>query len=682
MRRVHFVDPAPYRPDTLAALVNTRATHCRLLGLPICIPGTGIGRQEYFLDLRILAEDADRLALFYRQSGFFNTTVGPVVEPVGEEDGLSPVEVGFLIERGVEVVLRSVEIEGVDELLDTATLARALPSRPGQRFHVGRFIASADTLVRELRQRGHAYAEVLRNYTVNLASASAEAHFVAIPGPVVRVDSIVVEGAENLGRAEVLRQVRVAPGDLLRATDLLDSQRNLFSLDLVQFAGVSVAPDTVQQAPTDSARATVLVQVVEGPVHVVDAAIGYGSVSCFQTDGRWVSRSLFGGARRLSISAQVSKIGVAEPAFGFARDLCPAFAEDEEFGEELDYQVATEFTRPYFVSPRNHLAISIFAERVSEPDIFQREARGGRLTLARRFADNDLITLATTVRRGRTRASPAIFCAALLVCEPGDIAVLQESRWRNAFEGSFLRDRADRPISPTGGYQARTIVTWATPVLGSEVVFLRTSGDGSAYHQLSPGWILAGRLRLGQFFGPRGLAVQGAAPDPTTILAADERFYAGGPNSVRGYAQNALGPGVYVANAVEEGDTLRPAGEPVFVPSGGTGVATASLELRMPSLLLPELLRWAVFLDGGAVAERAVLDAPSQWRFTPGVGLRLQTPVGPIRLDAAYNPYGRPVGDLYLIRADDSLVRHREDHAPSASFLQRIQLHLAVGHPF
>ena len=67
-------------------------------------------------------------------------------------------------------------------------------------------------------------------------------------------------------------------GDLLRATELVASQRNLYGLEIVQFAAVTIAPDSLQVDPSDRSRTTVLVQVVEGPVHVVEAAVGYGTV--------------------------------------------------------------------------------------------------------------------------------------------------------------------------------------------------------------------------------------------------------------------------------------------------------------------------------------------------------------------------------------------------------------------
>ena len=72
------------------------------------------------------------------------------------------------------------------------------------------------------------------------------------------------------------------------------------------------------------------------------------------------------------------------------------------------------------------------------------------------------------------------------------------------------------------------------------------------------------------------------------------------------------------------------------------------------------------------------------WRFTPGAGIRLQTPVGPIRVDLAYNPYGKTSGPLLLTDVEGgTLTRVRDDYRPSNnSLLSKLQLHLGIGQAY
>jgi outer membrane protein assembly factor BamA len=93
----------------------------------------------------------------------------------------------------------------------------------------------------------------------------------------------------------------------------------------------------------------------------------------------------------------------------------------------------------------------------------------------------------------------------------------------------------------------------------------------------------------------------------------------------------------------------------------------------------------AAFLDGGAVGDGSLWDlSPDHWKLTPGLGLRLQTPVGPVRVDVAYNPHGRPEGALLLTDTVTGLISRvgRYRPGPPPGFFQRLRVHLAIGQAF
>jgi hypothetical protein len=91
-------------------------------------------------------------------------------------------------------------------------------------------------------------------------------------------------------------------------------------------------------------------------------------------------------------------------------------------------------------------------------------------------------------------------------------------------------------------------------------------------------------------------------------------------------------------------------------------------------------LRLAAFVDAGTVWTRGQTSAAV--RVTPGVGLRINTPLGPARLDVAYNPYRLQAGQLYqfdstgtltAVAGQESFVLDRKSH---------ITYHIAVGQAF
>lgn len=667
IEELEFVNAAPFSPDSLDRLTETSETHCRWLGvLPFCFPGTGWGLQERRLDLETVGGDVARLNRLYRQSGFFGTRVEPEVVEVASDGGI---RLSFVVNRGDAVLVDSVVVEGTEGIADPDSLTALLPLQPGDRFDLTEFTVTAETVTGVLRSRGHAYAEVLRNYAVDTLQDRASVVLVAVPGPRVVVDSIVVTGVETLDRTTILRHLTFAQGDLLQRRQLNESQRNLYDLELTQFATVTLAADSLQLTPEDSTSATVRVQMVEAPEHVVEAVVGWATEECARTRAEWTDRSFTGGARRLSLSGNLSRIPV----------LCGSDEPDGvDFASAWDYRVTAELRQPFFLSPRNNLVLTTFAERQSEPQLYQRTAQGGRFTLSRRAAAREVLTTTLDVEHRETRAAAALFCAAFAVCTPDDMDELGRFRWRNGVGATWVRDAGNRLVNPTKGHALRASALWSSPLLLSDYDFLRTAAEGSVYHELRPGWVLAAFLRVGSFITDAGI-------DSTDFVPPEERFYAGGATSVRGFARSRLGPGIWLYEGEEAVvDTTNPDLDVEFFPTGGTSVSVASVEARMPSPFLDDLVDLAVFVDAGTVGYDPVWKLTSQWRVTPGAGIRIGTPVGPIRVDVAYNPYPQPSAPLYVQDFDSRTIRRRaEDYRPAdLDFLRRLQFHIALGQAF
>ncbi len=670
---VIFRNAAPFGRDTLLALTMTLPTRCNFLGLPICLPLLHVGQERHTFDATVLQQDVQRLELFYRAAGYFGTQVTPSVAARGS-DGVA---VTFTVLPGDPVLLDTLTVTGLSGIVDPDSLARRLPLQPGQLFDVNKFLAAADTVRGVLLARGHAYAQVLRNYGVDTVRNRATAEIDAIPGPRVRIDSILVIGARHLGRTAVLRQVTARPGEYLQLPKLVESQRNLYGLDIVQIATVGIAPDSLQQAPQDSSRATIAARIVEAPEHQVEAALGFGSVECLRTEESWVDRSLGGGARRLEINGSVSKIGIGT---GLGGNLCSAYAGDL-YSSRLDYQLSTQLTQPFFLTPTNHLSLTVYAQRQSAPKVYQRTAQGARTAVAHRLSTREALTSSISLERSHTDATPVVYCIALQACERSLVDSLSQARWRNMLGTEWLRDRTNAPLSPTAGYVARLSLEWSARWLGSRVRFVRLTGNVNYYLTLSPGYVLAADARFGSFF--RGV---GLTPGQS-FLSPEDRFYTGGATSVRGFGQPLLGPIAYVADTIRigENDKVLETYGLRSVPTGGTAMGVANLELRTPSPFLAGRVRWAFFVDGGAVGSDPLWSLGAHdWRFTPGAGVRVSTPVGPIRLDVAYNPYPPTSGPLFLITpAGNQLSRFSDSfRPPTDSFWRRLHFNLAVGQPF
>jgi outer membrane protein insertion porin family/translocation and assembly module TamA len=190
--------------------------------------------------------------------------------------------------------------------------------------------------------------------------------------------------------------------------------------------------------------------------------------------------------------------------------------------------------------------------------------------------------------------------------------------------------------------------------------FNKATGDVAWYRPL--GWrsVLAFRLRGGAVVGRR------LSLSDTGFIPPQERLYAGGPTSVRGFQQNELGSLVYIARASSvdstvvgfvapdttiynfvvsaHPDSIQPPDR--AVPLGGNSLVVANIEYRIRDpFFLPDLLQYTLFVDGGDVWTRANRSGRLKW--TPGLGVRALTPVGPVQVNVGWNGYAREEGPIY-----------------------------------
>ena len=683
---VEFVGDLVLPRDSLASITEAHGPRCRISFIPraLCI----FGMRRYRLDLTELYGDVIRLHLFYRDHGYYGSRVVPAVEPMPEGEYIS---IRFGIAPGDRVVVTELTVDGVDGIIPPAERLRGLPIAEGGPFRRTGFLAAADSIQSELYRRGYAYAEVLRNYAIDTIADVAEVNFQAVPGPLVHVDSLVILGADQLGASTIRQQVGIREGALLQRQQLTESQRSLYQLGIVNYAAVDIAPDSLQ-VDVDSTTATVAVRIVEAPKYLTDAAVGWGQVDCLRAGVRGQDRNFLGGGRTLEVTASAAKIGVGAPLdLGLQGSFFCRSLESDLFSDEVTYRLAADFRQPRLLGTRTQLSTSVHMERQSELLLYLRESVGGQANVSREVGRGILVGTGLQVERGSTSASPAIFCVLFAACTDVEQEPLRLNRWTNAATLSGTLDRTTMIGQSTRGYQLRTNIAWASPALLSDDRYLSILSEATGYVPLRPGWALAARIQAGNF-------VAGADAVREGHLPPERRFYAGGPNSVRGFPINGLGPQTYVMREEDYNDVNGDLSQvPVrSFPLGGTQVLVGTLEVRGPSPILPQWTRLAGFVDVGQVWAPGIDEEHNELLglsggnlvVTPGFGLRFATPVGPVRVDLGYNAYDLRAGPLYMATDESNegvsdLIFWRPDFRPEQqTVLDRFQLHIAVGQAF
>jgi outer membrane protein insertion porin family/translocation and assembly module TamA len=401
----------------------------------------------------------------------------------------------------------------------------------------------------------------------------------------------------------------------------------------------------------------------------VRAGVGWATLDCFRTQARLIDRDFIGGARRLELDGRLTKIALGEP-LDFAPGLCTNQSEDDPFSDTLNYYAGVTLRQPRLFGTRNQPSLTLYSERRSEFQAYERTIPfGGILSVSREQRPRLPITLAYQYEFGRTRAEDAVFCSVFNVCDLSDISQLTQRKRLAVLSAVVARDRTDSPLEPTRGDQVRLEVRHASSAIGSDgsLEFNRATAGASFFFPVRGNSVLALRAQAGAVFSINSF--RGA----TGFVPPQERLYAGGPASVRGYNQNELGPVAYIVTDATVDTTFTTTGDTLFhadasggfrraSPTGGNTFMVGNAELRMRSPFLPRLLDWVAFVDAGYVYNRGLesFDA-ADLKWTPGVGIRVASPVGPLRMDVAYNAYPRRAGPAYLV---DPIATEDGDDAP------------------
>ncbi|MBI4540247.1 MAG: BamA/TamA family outer membrane protein [Gemmatimonadetes bacterium] len=711
VRDIHWEGNERFSSRALAAAIVTRESSCRswLLG-PLCELGIDRAFVRRYFEPREFRRDVTRLDLFYYLRGYRDAAVDTVV--TRSADG---VEITFQVREAEPIVVEELRVVGGDTLVDDA-LTRSLPLRQGRPFSTIDLEAARDTLLRRLRNRGFFYADVLASYVIPEESPlTADVTFELVPGSLSFFGPVTVDGERAVSESVVRRMLPFREGDRYQEDGVFQGQRNLYNLQIFTHASIEPA----EPAALDSVIPHV-VRVNEGDAHRMRGGAGMNTADCLSAETRWTSRNFLGGARNLQLRARVSNV--------LAQRLSETLCTQSGTGDygRLNWLASAEFTQPWLFSPRNSFSLALYAERQSLPDVFVRQAYGANVSVVRTIGRRSLLNLSYRPQLAKLDAAEIFFCTSFEVCAPRDIADLQAANWLTPAGLAVSRDRTNQVFAPTAGYTVLVDFEHASALTRSQYAYNRIIGDYTRYQGLWPGWVIAARLRPGVLL-PRPFGRLSPAAGDVAVVHPQKRFYAGGPNSVRGFAQNQLGPRVLTVDAarlVRGEDSARctpqeiealtcdpdPFPQSAFVsrPIGGSAVVEGSVELRLP--VYGSVLRAAAFLDFGQVWRDVDEVRLGELELAPGLGLRYFTPVGPIRVDVGYRSTGvqslpvvttklRPYDALHgdeekdiVVTTADGLawVRSNElaplerpkDWHRGRSFFDRLQIHFAIGQAF
>jgi outer membrane protein insertion porin family/translocation and assembly module TamA len=634
--------------EILAALSTVPSPRPRRLGIFSGDPIACVDTTE-------LTRDALRAAVLFRERGYLQATA------TIERRGTTQLTAVVNIREGRLFTVGAIDLPGVPPGTYAEPLIRMF-EQPLNRLAVA---VAIDSTQQRLLDAGYARATVpRREIVVDTVNGTGRIIASFSPGLLQRIGEVRLtfsgEPKHRVLRESYVRELlNLRPGAPLRARDIIRAQRDLYQLDAYRLVLIDTVPTA---APNDSVL-DLAVRLAETRAHQVRSGIGWATQECGRAQLRYVDRALTGRPLRAEVNARLGLLGAGDP-FGQARGLCaPVVQRDTVFSTQLNFYLGATLQTPRTSRTRLAPAVTVFRERRSEINAFIRNTSLGALIEAALPDRRWPVTFGYQIESGSTLSEPAVQCARFGICELTDVVFSILGNSVQVASTSILADRTDRPLDPTHGARVRLdLRAGSTFDIGGEasgaldipaVPFSKMTGEVAWFAALSRRLTLATRVQLSGVAVGRQSDLFGAR-----FLPQQERLFTGGQSSVRGYLQNQLGPLVYLVDSVKtttvdetQVATVADGARVTRVaPRGGTGLGVANVELRRRFSILSTPLQWVAFIDAGTLWERSVDRLRwSDVRVTPGIGVRIETPLGPFRLDAGYNPYTARAGRAYFV---------------------------------
>jgi outer membrane protein insertion porin family len=669
VRQLSFEGNRAIPDEVLAAAIVT--TNSSWFARAFFFRWLGLGAKRYF-DEEEFRRDVVRLSVLYKRSGYPDAVIDTLVRRAPQD-----VYITFKIHEGDPIRVTTLTITGLDSVAPRARkgVLLDLPLQVGDPFNRFAMQATADSITRRLRDRGYPSARVFTAFEADKEAKTAAVTLEADPDGAAHIGRINVVGAHRVDTAVVRKLLVSRTGRRYSQEELFESQRNLYESDLFRFATVNI--DSAAYHQGDS-TVPLVVQVNESKPRRIRGGLGYATYDCFRGSLGWTTRNFLGAGRILDLTSRVSKVGVGDPLnWGLDNNICGTSSQDSIGSRKVNYYLGLSVRRPAFLSPNNAITLSVFTERSSEYKVYLRQDAGVSVGLTRTTPRlRNPLSLTYTLSYGKTTATALSFCSVFAACTSDVVGPLRQNLMLATLTALGTFPRVNSPVDPTRGRIGSVEVTYSSKYIGSSSLqqFTRFVAGMSWYRPLSRDVVLSWRLRGGLIFSP----TLDVANVSGAFIPPDQRFYAGGPNDVRGFQRNELGPVVYVVPVgfANVPDSVRVAA------TGGNTFALGNVEVRVPSPLFSSRLRLAAFVDAGGVWQRQGLSSGRLIRVTPGVGIRIATPLGPARLDVAYNPYKLQPGTLFQFDTLGTLTPVPGQDSYVLPRNRKYTIHIAVGQAF
>jgi len=526
----------------------------------------------------VVENDVRKIEALYQNSGFLDSKVfDPQVQR-----GKKGLILTIRVYEGKQYRVGNIQFAG-ESGIPERTLRKTVQLKTGDLFNREVLLSDLLALTTLVNDEGYAQALVSPGVDKRKEYPVADITYRFERGTKFRFGRVEISGNTKTLDRIIRRNLDVSDGVTYTATGLKVSKENLTRTSYFKDVKISTAP---AKTPGEM---DVKVEVQEGPTGTLSGGLGYSSLDKIFGVVQLSENNLFGRGWKASLSSQ----------FGARRTT-----------------FSLDFRDPYFLDTDYSLLFSLYKLKLVYDD-FVKESTGGRLG----FGYN--LSRFTNVSLSYAQDATTISARAGVIPPPTVVDEirkgLQESR---SIIGNITRTATDRYVDPTKGSVQSAVVQYAGGPLGGDTQFVKYLLNAKAFYPVTQSTTFSWSLLWGHVISTDGGWAVGEVP-------LFERFFLGGPYSIRGYRSRSISPrDPYTGEKI-----------------GGNKEFVANMEYQFP--LVEDIgFKGVLFVDAGNAY------AQGDWPFQDqglwvgyGVGIRWYSPMGPLRFEIGWNnrrPEGEP----------------------------------------
>ncbi len=527
-----------------------------------------------------LMRDTSEVKYIYLSSGFLGVRLKETFQP-GGPDSNAIVKVD--ISEGRQFFYEKAIITGTFDSIfgrDLNGIASRFKTRkPVNPFALKQALYDCKSI---LANRGYPYATA--NYRVDTTETNnlAQITFLIKSDSLVHFGNLRILGAGYYDTTIVTREVTFHKGGIYRRKDIIDTQKRLLGTgNYLTLQLYSASGDSLKAA--DRLNPDFILNLKEKKPQYISIKTGAGQDPykdlIWDFSASWGKRN-FLRSRQLELSAQTRLVIFTE-------------------WRVISHGYIAKFTEPRLLGIRMPVVLTGQIEPGVRSAVQPYRIQTWSISLETGWNYDEKLKITSGIEYKSVN---------IYGLSQADAIKLRQAEGINVRRNIYFninRDYRDNPFVPSAGSLTTLHLEYAGGIFGGDENFIYADASWSRYQHIWPGWISASRIKMGRV----------KAFASSAVVPIDVRFYAGGANTVRGFAENALGP------LLSDG-----------TPEGGNLLVIGNQEFRYPII---GKLWGSLFADMGNVFLTAGDIKWTNLAWSYGMGIQFISPAGPIRFDYA-----------------------------------------------